>query len=99
MKEGETYIIYATIILGFSRGSVKLVPVKIKDLELFYRTRNAIVNNHVMIPNEKKFNKTNLKLAKTITREMNDYKSKKVTDENIFSIISPDMAIPKDSLK
>ena len=68
-------------------------------MELFTRTRTVIVDKPPLVQIEKKFNKTKLKLAKTITTEMTNYKSLQIKDEKLFSTLSVDMAIPNDSLK
>jgi hypothetical protein len=98
LQEGGTYIILVNVIMGAWKARVGLAPISANDIEDFARAKEMINGEPPVITSDSKIQEMNKKLDKFIDEQLQKYETEwKSTKE--FGHISPDMAIPEESMK
>ena len=98
LSEGETYIVIVDVITGFWKPHVGLSPISSGNEDLLERAKELINKNEPVTFAEKQIVKMNEKLAKFISKELQNYQDK-LKDEKDFKHLSADMAIPPEVLE
>ena len=98
LQAGGSYIVMVDVIMGGMKAHVGLTPVSVKDQKLFERAKELIMKEAPVVTPEETIIKMNNKLAEFIPKQLNRYQEDWKSTKN-FKHISPDMAIPAESMK
>jgi len=98
LKAGGTYIIMVENAFGVGRARVSLTPITTKNTEEFEKVKKLVLKQKPAVTSEEKIVEMNEKLQEFIPEKLNMYKTEWRNKYPIISI-TPDMAIPAESLK
>ncbi len=98
LKAGDTYIVIVDVRMGFNKAQVGMTPISTKDGELFERAKKLIMEKAPIITPNERIEKLNTKLKKFIEEKLKKYHDEWKHEKN-FKHISPEMAIPQESMK
>jgi hypothetical protein len=97
LKEGGSYIIIVNVIMGAMKARVGFTPITASD-DQFQRAKELINSEPPYVTPQEKIDAMNTKLDKFIDEQLKRYNEEWKGVKN-FKHISPDMAIPLESMK
>jgi hypothetical protein len=98
LQEGGTYILIVNVVMGWGSARVGMNPITSADTDLFNRAKELINSSDPIVTPDKKIADMNKKLEKFIKTKLDQYENEWKSTKN-FKHISPEMAIPPESLK
>jgi hypothetical protein len=97
LKAGGSYVVIVDMVMGAWKGRVGFNPITADD-ERFIRAKELIDEQAPVVTPQKKIDEMNKKLATFIPEQLQKYNDIWKNEKN-FKHISPDMAIPPESMK
>lgn len=98
LKAGGTYIILVENDMGAFRARVSLMPITTKSTKEFEKVKALVMKKKPVEMSQQKIDEMNIRLKDFIAEKLNMYNTE-WKQKYPYSKITPDMAIPIESLK
>jgi hypothetical protein len=98
LKAGGSYIVIMDVIMGAWKARVGATPITSTSGEQFDRAKEQILSDAPIVTEQATIDKKNEKLKKFIDEQLKKYEEVWKNEKN-FKSITPEMAIPEDSMK